>query len=244
MRLPAAAFAALVVAAASPARAGAPFVIDDPQPTGVGRWEIYAFVGGARPDGGASGEAGLDMSYGAAEDLQLSLVIPAAFDDTGGPRAGMGTVEAGAKYKVLHQRAGSWAPDVAVFPRLFLPTAGHRFGSDRLSVLLPIWVGKYAGPWSVFGGGGYQLNPGPGNRDFWLTGLGATRKLTGRLTVGAELYRRTRSRADGRDFTAANIGALYRLSGPWSLVAAAGPGLENPGEEGRYTFYLAIKADY
>ena len=244
MRLLAAIFAALIVAAASPAWAGAPFVIDDPEPTDLGHWEIYAFVSGAHPDGGTSGEAGLDMSYGAAEDLQLSLLIPAAFDDYDGLRAGMGTVEAGAKYKVLHQRAGSWAPDVAVFPRLFLPTAGRRFGSDRLSVLLPIWVGKDAGPWSVFGGGGYQLNPGPGNRDFWLTGFGATRKLTRRLTVGVEFYRRTRSRTDGRDFTAANIGALYKLSGPWSLVASAGPGLENPGEEGRYTFYLGLKADY
>lgn len=236
--------APLAAALASPAWAGPPFVTDDPQPTDFGHWEIYNFVAGAHTPGVTSGEAGFDLNYGAAKDLQLTLVLPAGWEDTDRLRVGAGTVEAAAKLKVLHQREGSWIPDVAVFPRVFLPTAGRRFGSDRLGILLPVWVGKDAGKWSVFGGGGYQINPGPGNRDFWISGLAVTRALSDRLTIGAEVDHHTRDSAEGRDFTGANLGVIYKLVDHWSLLAAAGPGLQNPREEGRYAFYLALEATY
>lgn len=236
--------AALLAALATPALAGPPFVTDDPEPTDLGHWEIYNFVAGSHTPGVTAGEAGLDLNYGAAKDLQLTLVIPAGWEDADRLRVGMGTVEAAAKLKVLHQREGSWRPDVAVFPRFFLPTAGARFGSERLGILLPVWVGKDVGKWSVFGGGGYEINPGPGSRDFWQTGLAVTRTLSDRLTIGAEVYHHTRDTDDGRDFTGANIGVIYKLLDHWSLLAAAGPGIQNPREEGRYAFYLALEATY
>ena len=59
--------------------AGPPYVTDDPQPTDVGHWEIYAFATGAEASGDLAGEAGLDINYGAANDLQVTSVIPASF---------------------------------------------------------------------------------------------------------------------------------------------------------------------
>jgi hypothetical protein len=229
---------------AAAAFAGPPFVTDDPQPTDRGHWEIYNFVNATHVAGSTAGEAGFDLNYGAAEDIQLTLVLPAAYEDAGGLRVRRGTVEAAAKFKLLHQRPGSALPDLAVFPRLFLPTAGRGLGSDRASLLLPVWLQKDAGPWSVFGGGGYQINPGPGERDFWQDGVAVTRRIGRRLTVGAEVFHRTRDTTDGRAFTQANLGLIWRLADHWSLLAATGPGLENAASEGRYDAYLALEATY
>ena len=40
------------------------------------------------------------------------------------------------------------------------------------------------------------------------------------------------------------LGVDYRLTPHWSLLASGGPGLKNAAAEGRWDFYLALKADY
>lgn len=98
-----------------------------------------------------------DLSAALSKVPQVTLAfwIIKILATTLGETIGAGVVELAAKYKLLHQRKGSWTPDVAVFPRLFLPTADARFASTRLNMLLPFWAQKDFGPWSVFGGGGY-----------------------------------------------------------------------------------------
>jgi len=241
----AAALGAAVLALSAPAaRAGPPFATDDPQPTDLRHWETYLFATGAHVDGETSGEGGLDINYGAAPDLQLTLVLPAAFEASDRTRVGFGGVEVAAKYKLLHQATGSAMPDVAVFPRLFLPTESRGFGTGRLGVLLPVWAQKDFGRWSVFGGGGYQINPGPGNRNFWAGGLVVTRQVGERTSMGVEVYHRTPDADDGVDFTGVNLGLSYRMTEHWSVLASGGPGLQGAASGGRYAFYLALKADY
>lgn len=237
-------FAILFAAAAWPAQAGPPYVTDDPEPTAPGHWEVYAFVNGSHVSGSTAGQGGLDLNYGGAPDLQLTLVLPVAYERAGGTQTGLGTVEAAAKLKVLHQDEASLKPDLAIFPRLFLPTARSRFGPQRVNLLLPVWAGKDSGPWSVFGGGGYQINPGAGNRDFWTGGVAVIRALSERLSVGAEVYHQTADEVGGRAFTGANVGVAYQFAPHWSLLASGGPGLQNRREGGKSAFYLSLKADY
>jgi len=231
-------------ACAFSAQAGPPFVSDDPEPTEAGHWEIYGFAAGTHVPGQTEGAGGLDINYGGAKDLQLTAVLPIQYETGADGTAGPGNVELAVKYKFLHQADGSPLPDVAFFPRAFVPTAGRRFGPRRLSILLPLWAQKDLGKWSVFGGGGYDINPGPGQRDFWLTGIGAQRAVTDRFTLGAEIYRQTADADDARRFTGLNLGALYKMNAHWSLIGSVGPGVEHARTEGRYTFYLALKADY
>jgi len=235
--------AACVLAGGSAAWAGPPFATDDPEPTDTGHWEIYAFANAAHTPGVTSGESGLDLNYGAARDLQVTLVVPAAYEVSVDGRAGMGVVEAAAKWKVLRQKPGTWTPDVALFPRLFIPTASRGFDSGKLGLLLPVWVGKDFGPWSLFGGG-YQINPGAGSRNFWTGGLALTRTLSDRLSLGGEVYHRTANATGGRDLTGVNVGGSYRLTRHWSLLAAGGPGIQHARDEGQYSLYVALKADY
>ena len=227
----------------TPARAGPPFVTDDPAPTDLGHWEVYNFVAGVRANGATGGQAGLDINYGGAKDLQLTAVVPLGFD-TGEGRAGLSNVELAVKYRFVHQDKITLAPDLALFPRVITPTGGTRLGTGHIQLLMPVWAEKDIGPWAVFGGGGLTFNPGRDQRDFWLSGVGVTRAFTKCFSLGAEVYHHTRDTQEDADFTGVNIGALLKLSDHWSLIGAGGPGVQNARAEGRSSFYVALKTDY
>lgn len=231
---------------AAQAWAGPPYLTDDPQPTDTGHWEIFNFVQVAKDRGAVDGEAGLDLNYGGAKDLQLTMVLPLAFaGDDGfsarGLRGGTGVVELAAKYKFIHAADEGWTPDVSVFPRLFIPT-DRRFDTGRVNLFLPFWAEKDAGPWQVFGGGGYQINPGPEQRNFWQGGMAANRKVSERLQLGAEVYGQTRDADDSPGWVSVNAAVTYRVTEHWSLMASGGPRVT--GHSTGQAFYLALKADY
>jgi len=238
--------AAAILAAPAAALAGPPYLTDDPEPTDQGRWEVYAFVGGAKSPDGLDGETGLDINYGAARDLQLTAVVPlgyAARDySLDGLKAGGGVLEFAAKLRLLHQSDTGWRPDVSVFPRLFVPT-DVAFGPAHANLWLPVWAEKDFGPWSVFGGGGYDINPAPEGRNFWQGGIAVTRSFGQRASLGAELWRQTADTPTGGGFTAANLGATWRLSRRWSLIGSAGPTWQDDGGHGS-DLYMALKLDY
>jgi hypothetical protein len=228
--------------AAGGALAGPPYVTDDPEPTDQGHWEVYNYVSAVRVPGDTAGQAGIDMNYGGAKDLQLTAVIPMDFDSVQG--SGVGAVQLAAKYKFLHQSDGSLTPDVSFFPRFFLPTASRQFGPQRLGLLLPIWAEKDFGPWSVFGGGGYDINPGPGNRNYWQDGVVVTYAFSDRFNLGAEIYNQSPDTLAAKPFTGLNLGAIYKLSERWQLLASGGPGVQNPREGGQYDLYVALELTY
>jgi hypothetical protein len=240
--------AALALAAllsASPALAGPPYLTDDPEPTDTGHWEVYGFANGMKSGDGLGGETGLDINYGGAKDLQLTAVLPLGYSADGYSldhlTVGTGVIELAAKLKLLHQSEHSWVPDLAVFPRIFVPTDA-RFGPAKANLWLPVWLGKDFGPWSVFGGGGYQINPGQGEKGFWQGGIALTRSFGEKASLGAEVWRQTDDSPGSGGFIAANIGATWRLTKHWSLIGSAGPTWQDHGGHGS-DVYVALKLD-
>jgi hypothetical protein len=234
---------ALGLGAATPAFAGPQYVTSDAQPTPLGLLLVYGFVSGTRTPGVKAGQTGLDFNYGATKDLQLTAVIPAAYDHTdGATHVGMGVVQLAAMYRFLRQEQAG--VDVAVFPRVFLPSPEPGFSSRRVNVFLPVWADKNFGKWEVFGGGGYYVNPGPGNRNYWRSGLAATRAVGDRATIGAEIYHHTATATGARPFTGLNLAATYKLTDRWSVVASGGPGIQNARQQGQYAFFVALVAAY
>ena len=230
----------IALSAAGRAAAGPPFVTDDPGPTDKGHWEIYAFASGAKLANATEGEGGLEFNYGAADDVQLTVNFPLGFDSDGGTHLGPGDMDVAAKYRFLRQSDGGARPDLAIFPTLTLPTGDARFGEGRPTLFLPLWAQKDFGPWSVFGGGGYQMRPGP---DVWRTGLAITRALDERLVLGGEVYHHTEEEGGAGGFTGMNLGLTYKASRHWSLLASGGPGLDNRSD-GKFSLYVSLKADY
>jgi hypothetical protein len=226
---------------AGPVMAGPPYVTDDPEPTNTGGWENYFYVTGTNTSGDTVGDVGIELNYGAATDLQLSVSLPLDYDHRDGYRFGGGDVDLGAKYRFAHQSADSWLPDVAVFPSVNLPTAARTFGPQHASFFLPLWLEKDIGPWSTFGGGGYTINPGQGNRNYQLFGWAVTRTVTSRLTIGAEVYHQTASVLNGKPLTNIALGFTYQMSKHYALMASGGPGVESPAQSGQAAFYASIQ---
>ena len=218
---------------ACPAVAGPPYVTDDPEPTDTGHWEIYNFGGGTIENGTIAAAVGVDLNYGAAKNLQLTATLPFALgsDDP----FGLGDIEIAAKYKFLHQGTG-FPLDVAFFPRVFVPTAR---GSTRAQVLLPLWVERDWGKWSLFGGGGYTINPGAGNRNYWQQGVVMTRTIQPGFSLGLEYYGQGAASFSDRPVQGINLGTQIHLHGPFSLLGSIGQGLTRK----QTIFYTSLKLD-
>ena len=230
----------LCVLLMTPAVAGPPYVTDDPQTTDYRQFEIYFFAGGATSRAGTGGAAGLDFNYGATPDLQLTAVVPLGFEHPagGGTATGLGNVELAAKFRVLHQEDFGW--DVAVFPRLFLPSGTPAVGERHASLLFPIWIGKDWGDWSTFGGGGCVINLGGDSQNFCLAGWAITRRVLPDLRIGAEIYHQTADTRGGRASTGIGAGVVYDLSNRYHLMGSFGPGIQNAGDTNRYSWYTAL----
>lgn len=233
--------AAAIAMSSAAAVAGPPYATDDPEPTDTGHWEIYAFAAGSRADGRIEGATGLDLNYGPVPDVQLTATLPLAFTDEGGGHAGFGDVELGVKYRFLHDEAAGVS--VAIFPQIILPSASRRFGTGRVRLLLPVWAQKDFGPWSLFGGGGYTINPGAGNRDFWQGGLALTRTIDPRLSLGAEITHQSPDAAGARSTTGLRAGGIYHIAGPFSLLFSGGPVFAHRGGTG-VDLYVALGLDF
>ena len=236
------ALAAALALAPLACSAGPPYASDDPEPTEHGHYEIYFFADGSSAQAGRDGAAGVDFNYGAGENLQLTAVLPLAYDDPAHARAssGVGNVELAAKYRVLHAQDIGW--DVAVFPRVFLPSASRGVGDQHLGVLLPVWLQREIDDgWTTFGGGGCEWHRGGDARDFCLAGWAVMHEIRKGLTLGAELVHQGADTRDGHASTRLGVGIDYDLSEHWHLLAAAGPGLERPAQTGRYAWYVSLE---
>ena len=227
---------------ASIASAGPPYLTDDPVPTDRGHWEIYAFTAGEGRGPVLDGDAGLDLNYGPIDGVQLTSTLPLSFshDAAGGWQGGTGDVEFGVKYRFYHDETHGLS--AAIFPRVILPTSSLASG-DTTRLLLPLWLGKdFAGGTSVFGGGGYLINRGVGNRDFWEAAIAVTQDLSKQVSVGAEVTRQGPDVVGGTPQTRAGLGGIVKLGGPYALLFSGGPAWAD--HRAGYHFYAALGLNF
>ncbi|HEX3673395.1 MAG TPA: transporter [Rhizomicrobium sp.] len=231
----------LALLAATPALAGPPYLTDDPVPTELGHFETYAFTTGTDRRGDTGGEAGIEINYGAAKNLQLSIDLPLGYDAPrgGGATAGVADIGIGAKYLFLTQEDFGW--DVSFYPSAEIPARSRAaLGDGRPSYFLPVWAQKDWGDWSTFGGGGYNIHSGADARGYWFMGWALTRKLSDNLEIGAEIYHGTPDARDAKASTGLGAGAIWRLDDHYSLLASFGPGIQNAAETQRFEWYAAL----
>jgi hypothetical protein len=92
---------------------------------------------------------------------------------------------------------------VGTFPILLVPTGNEDkgLGSGEAQVFLPLWLQKRWGPWKTCGGGGYWINPGTGNKNYWFFGWEVQRDMSQYLTLGGEVFHETSSEVSGESNT-------------------------------------------
>jgi hypothetical protein len=222
------------------AKCGPPFETDDPEPVEFQHWEVYLASEFEHGSSDASGTLPhIEVNYGVIPNLQLHVIAPFAFDAPSGSmrQYGYGDTELGAKFRFVQETPD--LPQVAVFPLVELPTgdSARGLGTGHTQVFMPVWMQKSSGPWTTYGGGGYWINPGPGNRNWWFAGLLVQRQVLPDLAIGAEIFHETAKTAGGRPDTRANVGLIWDLSDRWHFLASAGPVVEGPPGYQTYTAF-------
>lgn len=226
----------------TPASAGPPYETDDPEPTELGHWEIYTFTGLEGGHGNLDGSAGFDFNYGPVKNIQLTATLPLDYSQVrgGGWRTGAGDLEFGVKYRFVD--LASEGVSVAIFPRVILPTSTLAGADNRTRLLLPVWAQKDIGRTAIFGGGGYELNPGPDNRDFWLAGAAITHAVSDAVTLGGEATHQSADAVGGASRNSLGAGAIVKLRDPFSLLVSGGPAWS--GGQSSYHFYAALGLNF
>jgi hypothetical protein len=211
--------------------AGPPFVTDDPEPVDYQHWEVYVGSQHAQTSDGWSGTAPhFELNYGVITNVQLHLIAPLAYHTPSGGNShyGYGDTEFGVKFRFL-QETERW-PQVGVFPQLEIPTGSQSagLGSGQVQAFLPVWLQKSFGDWTIYGGGGYGLNPGAGNADWGFGGMVVQWQVAKNVLLGAEIYHRTTQTIGGRADTAFNLGTVIDVTEHQHLLFSTGRSLDGP----------------
>jgi hypothetical protein len=219
--------------------AGPPFITDDPEPVEYHHGEFYIASQYADNKDGKEGTLPhFEFNYGIVPDVQLHLIAPFAYDHpNGGPTAyGLGDTEVGVKYRLIHENKN--IPQIGVFPIMHIPTgdADRGLGGGHIQFFLPVWIQKSWGSWTTYGGGGYWINPGQGNRNFYQIGWLVQQNLSDALAVGAEIFSFGRDTDDGRSRTGYTVGGIFNLNENHHILFSAGSDLSG---DNRLSLYLA-----
>lgn len=224
--------------------AGPPFITDDPEPVEYRHGEFYIASYMAHDTEGWSGTAPhVEVNYGAFTNGQLHVIAPMAFvaPDHGPAQFGYGDTEVGIKYRFMEET--SWRPQIGTFPQIEIPTgdSARDLGGGQTRMLLPIWLQKRLGSYTTYGGGGYWINPGAGNFDWWFLGWVLQYQICARLTLGAEILHATVQETGGSSYTQCHAGGVFDVSDAGHLLFSAGPTIQGPsGFQGYVAFLLTF----
>ncbi len=235
-----------LLVAALPARAGPPFVTDDPEPVDYRHYETYLAFEQTRTQTDRVSTPLLEINYGAAPDLQLSVTIPYAFSSpTGQPtQRGWSDLVFGAKYRFMQETEAQ--PMMAVYPIVVAPTgdATRSLGNGGTQIFLPVWLQKSWGNWHTYGGGGYWINRAHGAGSHWYFGWSLLNDVTERLTLGGEVYHATDQKPFDNASNGYNFGAIYKLDQHNRLLFSAGRAVVEISAQNSSSAYLAYSLSW
>ncbi len=190
----------MLLALAKPIFAGPPFQTDDPDPVDFRHYEFYVFGAddGTPVENDPIGPAA-EFNWGALPRLQIHVVFPlGAIMPSNNPKflpGGMGAgaygitdTEFGAKYEWFKET--KYRPMIGTFTMIEIPTGSYSkgLGVGTPWFKLPLWMQKSWGPWTTYGGGGYEIVPRTQYNNFAYEGWLVQRDLGKKWTLGAEVF--------------------------------------------------------
>jgi hypothetical protein len=221
--------------------ASPPFKTDDPEPVEYQHWEINIASQYANDRDGVSSTAPhFEVNYGLRPNVELHLLVPFSYDrPRGGPTLyGLGDVELGVKYRFVQET--SKVPMVAISPMVHLPSgnSSRGLGAGEPQLFLPLWLEKSWVPWQTYGGGGYWINPGDHNQNYWFFGWQVQRQIADWLAVGAEIFYQTPPVRYGKYETGYTVGAIIDFTENHHLLCSVGSDIRGPN---LFSYYLAYQ---
>jgi hypothetical protein len=227
-----------------PVLAGPPFVTDDPEPVEYRHWELYlAAQWEFNKDEKAGTAPHVEVNYGLIPNVQIHLIAPMMYvKEEGEPsHYGYGDTEIGCKYRFLQET--DLIPQAGIFPLLVIPTGdrSNALGNGRTQAFIPLWLQKGWGPWKTYGGGGYWINPGEGNKNWWLIGWLVQRDISDKFTLGGEVFHSTPDTEEGESSIGFNVGGIINFNEMHHLLVSAGRDFSGPNE---FSFYLGYQLTF
>ena len=231
---------------AVPVRAGPPFQTDDPGIVSRGHSEALVFYQQTLAEDGRSGVLpGLELHHGPIDNLELDLVLPLAFHTPRGEhtRRGHGDTELGLKVGLVEESDAT--PQIGFAPKLDLPTgSAHRgLGNGGPALFLPISIHKTQGSLETYGGGGYWINRGADNRNYWFIGAVAAYQFAERWVLGTELFHTTPQTTSQRARIGFTAGGSYRIAPNAQGLFSVGRDIRHAGSN-RVSTYLGCQVSY
>jgi hypothetical protein len=101
-----------------------------------------------------------------------------------------------------------------------------------------VWAQKSFGAWTTYGGGGYWINPGAGNRDYWFAGWQVQVHATRSLSPGVEVYYQSPSTELGGPEVHFNAGLILDLGEKSHVLLSAGRAVHGCDCTHAYAAYL------
>jgi hypothetical protein len=224
--------------------AGPPFRTDDPEAVEYKHAEVYVFYAQTLAADGRTGVLpAFEFNYGVYENVQLHLVAPLAFATPSGTSSthGYGDTELGVKWQFNEET--ETLPMVGIFPLVEIPTGNSDkgLGSGHTQVFIPVWLQKKWGDFQTYGGGGYWVNNGPDNSNYWFLGWQMQYEFSEHVTLGGEVFHTTRQVVGQGASTGFNVGGFYNFDEHSHLLFSAGKGLQNAAETNRASSYVGYQ---
>jgi hypothetical protein len=213
----------LIIITAACIYAGPPFFTDDPQPVDFMHWEFY--LSSAMQYSGNDADVTLphiETNYGLVPDVQIHLILPMQYTKRESVRQyGYSSTEVGVKYRFINEESGL---QVGIFPLAEIPTGKNvtLAGDNKFKTFLPLWIQETNGKFTTYGGAGYWINPGTGNKNWFYAGWMGQYDFSETITLGGELYYQTASAQGALVSTGFSIGGYININEHNHILFAAG----------------------
>jgi len=210
-----------------PSFCGPPFGTDDPQPVDFRHWEYYLssmnqfqhnFSTGTLPH--------FEVNYGLIRNCQIHFELPMNYNSFPSKefQYGYGNTEVGIKIRLFKNSDESF--QVGIFPIAEIPTVKNPyFTNNKTQLYLPLWVQKSWGKFTTYGGGGYWINPGGTNVNWFFSGWEAQYDISRHFTLGGELYYKTAPEKDAKQALGFNLGGFINFTEKVHFIFSAGHSL-------------------
>jgi hypothetical protein len=209
--------------------AGPPFDTDDPETVAYKHWEYYISSINTFQLGVWSGTSPhFEINYGLVPDVQIHLLLPVNYNYTRqeGGSFGYADTEFGIKYRFVHETENS--PQIGTFPIIEIPTIKNNgFSSGKTKIYLPVWAQKSWGKLTTYGGVGYWINPGAGNKNWIFSGWEIQYDISPALTLGGELYYHSADTRNSKSGTGFNLGGSVNPSTKFHIIFSFGHSIIN-----------------
>jgi hypothetical protein len=213
----------IVISSNKLTEAGPPFATDDPEPVEHKHWEYYiSSISGWQDKSWSGTMPHFEVNYGVVPEVQLHLLLPVNYSYfQGSTNFGYSSTEIGVKYRFV--RETGYMPQIGCFPIVEVPTVKNsRFGNGKVQVFLPVWLQKSWSKLTTYGGTGYWINPGTGNKNWLFTGWEVQYDFTETITLGGEVYYHTANDIQSKAATGFNIGGFINFSPKFHFIFSAG----------------------